>query len=289
MADARRKAIIIGRVGDGSLHRSWIAGPGADTRVFDLHLSYFGDNPDPFPGTPADVTISFEKGLKFPGLDECITKLGARLSAYEWICFVDDDIWAPCDTWNRFFAMMDRLRPALAQPALKRGSFYGHIMTLERPSFIARWTNFVEIMNFCFRRDFFEKVRPTFTQSVSGWGLDHLWAAQADPPTRALAIIDATPVLHTRAVTQGGLYEVLPGGVAAAQAELHRLLDGRPQTFIAYAGVRADGALYEGRWLNRRIWWPRRVRHWRKWRKITRIAPPSDHALLLSREGKLSA
>jgi len=269
-----RNALIIGRVGDGSLHRSWINGPGAEDRAFDLHLSYYGARENPFPDLAADATITHDPGLKFPGLNVCIDKLGARLAAYEWICFVDDDIWAPCATWNRFFEIVGQLRPGLAQPALKRGSFYGHVMTLERPSFIARWTSFVEIMNFCFRRDFFENVRPTFTQSVSGWGLDHIWAEYADPPERCLAIIDAAPVLHTRAVTQGGLYEVLPGGVKAAQDELHRILDGRPQLFKAYAGVRADGSLYTGRWLNRRIWWPRRVRHWRKWRKINRIAPP---------------
>ena len=274
MVNARRKMLMIGRVGDGSLHRSWLSGPGAAARTFDLHLSYFGDKDNPFPDMPVDTTISFDKGLKFPGLDVCIDKLGARLSAYEWICFADDDIWAPCATWNRFFEIVERLRPALSQPALKNGSFYTHKITLEHHGFIARWTSFVEIMNFCFHRDFFEKVRPTFKDSQSGWGLDHIWATYADPPKRCLAIIDGAPVLHTRATTKNGLYDVLPGGVTAAHAELHRILNGREGVFNVYAGVRPDGSSYQGPDLNRRLFVPRCIHRWRKLWSITRVNPP---------------
>src|SRR5262249_14943715 len=153
-------------------------------------LSYFGDLDDPFPERPGNVTLSRDPGAKFPGLADCLDKLDARLRRYRWICFVDEDIWARCETWNTFFAVVEQLNPALAQPALKHRSFFTHDVTLARRQFVARWTNFVEIMNFCFRLDFLDDMRPTFRDSVSGWGLDFHWAAAARPEERALLVVD---------------------------------------------------------------------------------------------------
>ena len=82
---------MIGRVGDNSLHRSWIDGAG-EGRIFDLHLSYYGNMADPFPDRESDVTLSHDPGPKFPGLSACLAKLDGRLKSYRWLCFVDDDI-----------------------------------------------------------------------------------------------------------------------------------------------------------------------------------------------------
>lgn len=77
-----------------SIHRTWIHGVADAERVFDLHLSYYGGASDPFPDRSADTTLTHDPVGKFPGLSACIDKLGARLDAYKWICFVDDDIWS---------------------------------------------------------------------------------------------------------------------------------------------------------------------------------------------------
>lgn len=272
MSKARREVLMIGRVGDNSLHRSWIDGAG-EGRIFDLHLSYYGNMADPFPDRESDVTLSHDPGPKFPGLSACLAKLDGRLKSYRWLCFVDDDIWGVYPTWRTFFQVIDRLQPSLAQPALKRGSFYSHDITLERPTYMARWTNFVEIMNFCFRMDFFEKVRTSFDLNESGWGLDQLWAQQAEPRERTLAIVDQAPVLHTRAVGRGGLYDVISGGLAAAHAD-HAAITTEKLRPITYAAILPDGTLYSGPQLNRRLYIPRRIRKLRQLLKIYSVTPP---------------
>lgn len=270
---AGRNVLLIGRVGDRSLQRHWIDGAGEE-RAFDLHLSYYGQLADPFPDRPADASVSHDPGAKFPGLSACLTKLGDRLQAYEWICFVDDDIWARHETWARFFAVVEKLRPALAQPALKRGSFYSHDITLERPQYEARWTNFVEIMNFCFRRDFLEKVRASFDLNESGWGLDYVWAREAEPAERSLLIVDAAPVLHTRAVGRGGLYDVLAGGTNSARADRVNITAEKPKP-VAYAGVLADGSIVSDDRLNKPLYIPRRVHKLRKMFNVVTVRPPA--------------
>ncbi len=60
---------------------------------------------------------------------------------------------------------------------------------------------------------------PTFAQSRSGWGLDWLWPRLCDEAGLGrIAIIDATPVRHTRPVG-GELYRNHPGMDPRADAE----------------------------------------------------------------------
>jgi len=268
-----RNALLIGRVGERSIHRTWIDGVSDADRAFDLHLSYYGAAADPFPDRPADCTITHDPGAKFPGLSACIDKLGDRLDAYKWICFADDDIWAPYTTWRDFFAVCDQLQPQLAQPALMRGSFYSHDITLVRPQYLARWTNFVEIMNFCFEREFLRKVRSSFDATTSGWGVDYLWAAQAKPAERSLLIVDKAPVLHTRAVGKGGMYDVLKGGVASARDDRISITETKP-TPTTYSAVMPDGATIQGPHLNKRLFIARRIHKLRKLLKINIVEPP---------------
>jgi len=273
----KREALLIGRVGERSIHRVWTAGVNPADRVFDLHYSYYGDAADPFPDRPADSTITHDPGAKFPGLSACLDKLGHRLDSYKWICFVDDDIWAPYATWRAFFAVCDELKPSLAQPALMRGSFYSHDITLARPRYVARWTNFVEIMNFCFSRDFLHKARASFDSTESGWGVDYLWAGLAQPAERSLLIVDKTPVLHTRAVGRGGVYDVLKNGVASAHEDRITIARAKP-TPITYAAVLPNRSLVEGPGLDKRLYLASRVRKLRKLLNITRVEPPRRDA-----------
>jgi hypothetical protein len=272
-----RNALLIGRVGERSIHRTWIDGVADAERVFDLHLSYYGGASEPFPDRSADTTLTHDPGAKFPGLSACIDKLGARLDAYKWICFVDDDIWAPYETWRDFFAVCDQLQPQLAQPALMRGSFYSHDITLVRRQYTARWTNFVEIMNFCFDREFLRKVRTSFDASTSGWGVDYLWAAQAEPKERSLLIVDKAPVLHTRAVGKGGMYDVIKGGVASARGDRVGITETKPG-LTTYAAVLPDGSLVKGAHLDRRLFIPRRISKLRKLLNINIVEPPRSGA-----------
>ncbi len=174
-----------------------------ESRTWDLHLSYFGDQLDPFADRPADVTLSFEKGTKATGTVACLEKLGERTAGYDWIWMPDDDLRADLPTLNRFFAIVREHDLDLAQPALGNGSYVSYDITLQRPHLKLRFTTFVEIMAACFSRRALKLCRPYLGATVSSFGPNHLFPKLLGYPTRKIAIVDETPVVHTRPTGQG--------------------------------------------------------------------------------------
>lgn len=266
-----RPLLLIVRAGDRSLHPRWLEG--AAERRWDLHVSYFGDRDDAFADRPGDVTVTREKGMKFPGLADCLDKLEARLGDYRWIGLPDDDLLADAPTWNRLVELLEELEPRLAQPALHPRSFYSHQITLQRKGLKARWTDFIEVMAPVLDHALLEEVRPRFRDSLSGWGLDYLWSRLAGD--RA-CILDASPVLHTRKVLSGAMYKAIgdAGSTpfdemrafgAAHQAEQHQPRAWRAVTLSGEVITDPDR-------LNRPArtpWW---LKRWRRWRNPTELA-----------------
>lgn len=197
-----KKNLIVVRAGDNSLHPEWL-GPNQN---FDLVVSYFGNQQDLY----KDKALRIDhKGSKWQGLHlvmTCPELNGEQINwrDYEYICFPDDDLRASVDTWNEFFDIVNELQPELSQPALTLDSYHSHKITLQVPEVKYRKTDFVEVMTPCFRKDFFFAARHTFSENISGWGLDHLWPEMLDPETRNFVIVDKTPVVHTRPVGSVG-------------------------------------------------------------------------------------
>jgi hypothetical protein len=246
-APGSRRNLLIVRAGDRSLHRYWLKGD--RDRNFDLHLSYFGGKDISEIVHGLDVTATAEKGAKFPGLVECLSKLGSRTSQYEYVGFPDDDLYATCQTWNRFFEIIAELRPALAQPALHRSSFYTYAGLLQVPRFLARWTNLIEVMTPVFSSASLAKAVPLFSENISGWGMDFLWPELFRAEDHTLCVVDETPVLHTRAVRSGPLYNVLGKNGNDPTDELDAFLSKhgvRRQPFKVYAAMSKNGSLISG-------------------------------------------
>jgi hypothetical protein len=197
----RRPVLVILRAGDSSLHPKWL--DNKLERNWDLHLSYYGDELDPFPDRPSDVTLTREKGTKSQGTVVCLEKLGDRLDDYDWIWLPDDDLSADCATLNRFFDIVMNNRFELSQPALGAGSVAGHDIVRQKPAFKWRYTSFVEVMCPCFSRSAFIKCRPYFGATMSSWGVDLLFAKILGYPRRGIAIVDETPVVHSRLGKEG--------------------------------------------------------------------------------------
>lgn len=261
-----RKLLLIVRAGDRSLHPRWLEG--AADRLWDLHISYFGNADDPYADRPADVTLTREKGMKFPGLADCLDKLDGRLGDYRWIGLPDDDLLADAGAWNRLAEVLEDLEPRLAQPALHPRSFYSHQITLQRKGLKARWTDFVEVMTPVLERELLEEVRPRFRDSLSGWGLDYLWSKLAGD--RA-CIVDAAPVLHTRRVLSGAMYKTMGDKGLTPFEEMERfgLTQHDPRTQRA---VTLDGrTLTDEALLNRRARTSYWLRRWRKWTQVTEL------------------
>lgn len=200
---SRRRVLVVVRAGDTSLHPEWLQGARPESRTWDLHLSYFGDRSDPFPNCPADVTLSFEKGTKAIGTVACLDKLGGRVADYDWVWLPDDDLRADLPTLNRFFDIVREYQLDLVQPALGRGSYGAHDITLQRPHMRLRYTTFVEIMACCFSQPALRLCRPFLGATVSSCGPDFIFPKLLGYPERKIAIVDETPIVHTRPVAGG--------------------------------------------------------------------------------------
>lgn len=225
---ARRHLVVL-RAGDKSLHREWIAGA---TRSFDLFISYYGAQPDQH---RADADFyEMRRGPKWPCIGELLAAHPQLLDRYDAFWFPDDDLSVDTATIDRMFALFRGFGLALAQPALTPQSYHGHPMVLQRPGYALRYARFVEVMAPIFDRAALKACAGTFTESASGWGLDWVWPALATAGReRAMAILDATPVWHTRPLG-GELYrnnpELSPNKDIYALVERYRLTPGQLST-----------------------------------------------------------
>jgi hypothetical protein len=88
------------------------------------------------------------------------------------------------------------------------------LITIRHPSFLARFTDFIEIMAPCFRREFLEVCLPLLGETQSGWGLDWILPRRQRKGALGCAIVDDAEMTHTRPVG-GPNYAALRGGVNA--------------------------------------------------------------------------
>ena len=110
----------------------------------------------------------------------------------------------------------------LAQPAIL--GHPGLEITKPRDGCILRYTNFVEVMSPVFSQRALARVRDTFGESVSGWGLSALWSARLPYPEYKQAIVDKVRVTHTTPVRMGTLRPVLERLGVDPPVERERLL-----------------------------------------------------------------
>jgi Protein of unknown function (DUF707) len=208
-----------------------------------LHLSYFGDRPDPFQERPDDVTLTIEKGTKSIGLNASMDKLADRIWTYDWIWVLDDDLAADLATLNRFVEIVEEYELDLAQPALGGGSYVAYDITRQRPHMALRFTSFVESMAPCFSRRALELCLPYLNSTVSSWGPDYLFPKLLGYPKDKIAIVDETPVIHTRPVAMGPNIALAKELGADPNKELQAFLRlyGLTRRFDTWGGITSDG------------------------------------------------
>lgn len=200
---SQRPFLVLARVGDDSLHPNWLA----DDRNFDLAIDYYGDEN----GKHQDSCDFYHasKGGKWGGLTRLFHENPIYANGYEAVWMPDDDILTSASTISSMFELQQEIAVGLAQPALTQDSYFSHAITLEHRNFSLRVTNFVEVMAPVFTRSALHLCLPTFSESVSGWGLDGAWQAILEAEGVRSAIFDCLPVRHTRPVGGGDLYRRL--------------------------------------------------------------------------------
>lgn len=217
-----RRNLVVLRAGDSSLHEEWIAdGP----RDFDLFISYYGRSP----GRYSESADHYElrRGPKWPAIADLLRERPELLDQYDVFWFPDDDLAARTEVIDRMFAFFRAYQLCLAQPALTLDSYRTWNTLLQDRRYHLRYTGFIEVMAPLFSRQALRLCAGTFGESRSGWGLDWVWPQLcAKAGLQGMAVIDATPVRHTRPVG-GELYrnhpEMDPRRDAAAVVQRHGL------------------------------------------------------------------
>ncbi|WP_313999827.1 DUF707 domain-containing protein [uncultured Paenibacillus sp.] len=199
----RNRYLVVARVGDRSLHHQWIHP--AEDRNFDLFLSYYGNSPGRYAEECEFYTAC--KGTKWQKIHELIANIEERVFRYDAVWFPADDISTDAYNINLMFHIFDQLKLWLAQPALTKDSFKSWNITIQSPDHIVRYTHFVEIMAPLFSPAALQICCPSFDANYSGWGIDFVWPKLLNYPDNKIAMIDATPVRHTRPVGKGNLVQ----------------------------------------------------------------------------------
>jgi hypothetical protein len=249
MAGSSRRYLVIVRAGEKSLHRGWLDG----SRNWDLVVSWYGNEPY----TPiADERVIDAKGWKWDVLAQQFEAHPELVDDYDYVWMPDDDLATDAASINELFRLSAEHKLAVSQPGLTPDSYFCFIQTLRSPSFILRYSSFIEIMAPCLSQATLRRALPYFKNGASGYGLDWLWTRLEDDNWQRAAIIDASAVHHTRPI--GGF---LRGRMEASQRDpdeegrtmLRRF--GDPQVyrqFFTYGGIGRDG---RHRGLAATAWW----------------------------------
>ncbi len=194
------KNLVIGIVGDESLHQEWIS-KSAD---FDLMLIYYQEELGKY-REDAKYYLDGVKGSKWSILYEQGDFIKPLLENYNYIFIPDDDLSMSPDIIGSIFQLMAEHNLWLSQPAINGYLSVG--ITKPKKSCKLRFTNWVEIMCPCFHRGALRKCWETFNTNKSNWGISFLWNALLENPVDKIAILDCLPITHTRKPGSGENYK----------------------------------------------------------------------------------
>ncbi len=240
----RSRNLVVVRAGPASLHTNWLAGQTG--RSWDIVVSYYDRTA--YEADTSGAEKHFCPGGKWDGLHRTLNEI-PDLSRYDFIWLPDDDLEASPQTINRIFALARLNDFAVCQPALTLDSYFSHFHTLACGGFSLRYTNHVEIMAPCLRRDTLKLLLPYFAKTMSGFGLDDVWCRLQPDNRLSAAILDETQVRHTRPVGRHMQSAVVQSGsTQKAEGEALKSLLGfqeysRP---ACYGGIDANGKPVKG-------------------------------------------
>lgn len=130
-------------------------------------------------------------------------------SSYDGYLFLDGDLEFDASRLSQFLSFVRAANLDLAQPSVTRDSYCYWKMAYHQPGYICRDTSFVEVMAPYLSRAALSKTIPTFTQSISTYGLDLVWPSLVG--SSAIGVVDAFQIRHRDRVdhASGSFYKYL--------------------------------------------------------------------------------
>lgn len=203
------------------LIREWMSNP---DRSFDVLNNYY--SADCVDSSDGDCVV-FQPGTKFTAMRRLAQLRPDLLHRYRYMLFIDDDIDVDGGGLDRMFAECEKLSCPLAQASLDYTSHcVWPVMKVDRSARRQNLqVNTVEIMMPVISGDLFWRSIGYFDQSISGFGLDLLWAKLLEETGSAYRI-GSVVAHHGKSIDQtgGAYYEFLRAHHINAKSELWAMM-----------------------------------------------------------------
>ena len=216
----KRKYLVWVQSKVGSEFFSWYR---ESTRNWDLLINYYDNNqsrPD-----IGEYVIS-QNGTKFTAIFN-VWRYTNIFESYEYIIFIDDDLVFKYKAIDEYFKFISKNALDLSQPSLTAGSYCVWPVFFNKKPKGCRCTNGVEIMMPALSQRAISIMAPYFSLSVSGFGLDLLFAKLAEENKLKVAVVDSIKASHNSVIDQnsGEYYELLRKYGINSKYELWSLIE----------------------------------------------------------------
>lgn len=219
-ANERKKCLVWVQCTLGTEFFKWYR---KSDREWDLLLNFYDDSVKR--SDLGDFVVS-QRGTKFTAIFN-IWRQTDFLDTYDYLMFIDDDLIFKYKDVDKCFNIVKQEGIDLSQPSLSKGSYCAWPVFFNAKSKGVRLTNGVEIMMPVFSKRCFSKAAPYFSMSVSGFGLDLLFAKLASDNKFRAAVVDEIKVSHYSEINQntGAYYEMIRKNGINSKYELWSLVD----------------------------------------------------------------
>ena len=217
----RRRNLVWLQAGRSSIHRQWYRDC---DRTWDLLVNYY--DPSGFDPDLGDH-VFFQAGTKFTGIAEVMRTRPDVLLEYDRVLFLDDDIETSMEDLGALFDICAEGDLDLAQMSLTEDSHcVWPSLRQDLSSLGVRRVDAVEIMMPVISRRALSAVAGSFVESVSGFGLDLLWASVVRGFGGKTGVIDRIAARHSAPIDDkgGAYYSYLRKCGINPKAELWRLV-----------------------------------------------------------------
>lgn len=198
-------------------------GPGAlpfhrEGMAWDLMEIYFAKKDqevivaDPGKSDADWIIFEYDRNMRKFAIVKRLFETIPELFNYESVMMLDDDLVPVGCKVVDIFALFRETGCRIGQPALSKDSYWSHEIVIQHTGFRWRRTNFVEVMCPIMTIAAMRMYLPLFNETISGFGLDMYWSTQEWHHYGGLALLDATPMRHSRPVRGGMAYQGLSAG-----------------------------------------------------------------------------